>query len=95
MEAELTKQEADPKRLQELALRPITATIPLAIPYDRELDPNEPLVMDEQIWMYHELEENGLAGLNFAMTEIAHLYDLHLSRVMGHTSTWRHIIERQ
>ena len=97
IKAELAREEAELDRLEELARRSIPSFEhePILEQKDRKLDPNEPLVTDEQLWMCHELEVNGISGLNFALAEIAQSYDLALSENLDGKSTWRHVIERQ
>ena len=97
MKAELAREEAKLNRLEIIARRP-TPVVPvtlLADQEDRALDPNEPLVTDEQLWMCHELEVNGIYGLNWVMAEIAHSIELEMTKNLHGGSTWRHVIERQ
>jgi hypothetical protein len=97
LKAELAREEAKIDRLEKIARRPTPAppiTL-LADQEDRALDPNEPLVTDEQLWICHELEINGIYGLNWVMAEIARSYELDLTKSLDGGSTWRHVIERQ
>jgi hypothetical protein len=99
MEYELNGFQAQLKRLESIATRPISNALPATWQSNRKLDPEQPLVLDQQVWMLHEIEVNGVAGLNRAIVEIAKELDQEIISKLTKdrktkSTTWKHVVNR-